>query len=74
MNGSEPMPEDFPPEALEMVPEFQPPEDAPLPQWTGPRLDLPKWMPPCEPRPIGFLRGTAPVLIIDVSGTVRGVQ
>jgi hypothetical protein len=68
------MPEDFPPEALEMVPEFQPPEDAPLPQWTGPRLDLPKWMPPCEPRPIGFLRGTAPVLIIDVSGTVRGVQ
>ncbi len=43
----------------------------PLPIWVPPKLNLPKWMPPCEPRPVGFLRGTAPILIIDVSGTMN---
>lgn len=35
---------------------------------------VPNWVPPSEPRPIGFMRGTAPVLIIDVSGTMNPRQ
>eukprot|EP00983_Pelagomonas_calceolata_P083986 1156271-Pelagomonas_calceolata.AAC.12 len=33
-----------------------------------------EWMPPCEPRPVGFMRGTAPVLLLDVSGTMNPAQ
>ena len=43
-----------------------------LPAWEPPPQRLPRWVPPCEPRPIGFLRGMAPVLIIDVSGACQG--
>ena len=70
MNGPEPQPEDFPPETLEPIPVFVPPTELhPLPaKLEYPEANLPVWVPPCEPRPIGFLRGVAPVLIVDVSG------
>lgn len=42
----------------------------PMPEFTEPPLLLPKWAAPCEPLPVGFLRGTAPVLM-DVSGTMH---
>jgi len=48
-----------------------PPEEQPLPDWTPPALVLPRYMPPLEPQPIGFLRGSRPVVILDVSGTMH---
>jgi len=74
-NGPEPNPEDFGPDDLEELPEFVVPEQLPLPTWEAP--PPPKtieWMPPCEPRPVGFMRGTAPVLLLDVSGTMNPAQ
>lgn len=40
-----------------------------MPPWqrTAP---VPVFQPPREPRPVGFVRGRAPLLIIDVSGTL----
>ncbi|KAG1678269.1 hypothetical protein FOA52_013890 [Chlamydomonas sp. UWO 241] len=70
-NGPEPRREDFGPDDLEEAPEFSAPSARELPEWTQPQARLPSWMPPCEPRPVGFLRGTAPVLILDVSGTMN---
>lgn len=43
----------------------------PMPEYVEPPLVLPSWAAPCEPLPVGFLRGTAPVLIMDVSGTMH---
>lgn len=31
-------------------------------------FDVPKWAAPCEPRPVGFMRGLGPVLLLDFSG------
>ena len=73
VNGPEPQPEHFPCEPLEPLPEFVAPAMEALPP--KPPLPVPKmpcWVPPCEPRPIGFLRGVAPVLIVDVSGEGLG--
>jgi hypothetical protein len=38
-----------------------------------PAVRIPTFQPPCEPRPVGFLRGKAPVIIIDVSGTLSPI-
>ncbi len=46
----------------------------PLPAYVEPQQHVPSWVPPSEPRPIGFLRGTAPVIICDVSGTMNPRQ
>lgn len=73
-NGPEPQPDDFPVDGLEDVPRFQAPAMKAMPQWSPAPLKTPSWCPPCEPRPIGFMRGTAPVLIIDVSGTMNPRQ
>jgi hypothetical protein len=74
INGAEPMLDDFLPKDLEAIPELVLPREKEVPQWSPPILNLPSWRPPCEPRPIGFLRGTAPVVIIDVSGTMNPVH
>jgi hypothetical protein len=42
-----------------------------MPEFVEPPMLLPKWAAPCELLPVGFLRGTAPVLIMDVSGTMH---
>ena len=43
----------------EDIPAFSPPLGYPLrvPPFIPPRGNVPKWMAPCEPRPIGFMRG-----------------
>ena len=74
INGLEPMLSDFPPQGLESLPDLILPLDKERPRWNPPALKLPNWRPPCEPRPSGFLRGTAPVVIIDVSGTMNPVH
>lgn len=38
-----------------------------------PTVHIPTFQHPCEPRPVGFLRGRAPVILIDVSGTLAPV-
>jgi hypothetical protein len=43
----------------------------PLPELVEPPVVLPVWAAPREPLPVGFLRGTAPILIMDVSGTMH---
>ncbi len=68
MNGIEPKLEDFPHEPLDAIPRLVMPAERQAPTWDPPPLRLPRWTAPCEPRPVGFLRGTAPILIIDVSG------
>lgn len=72
--GREPAPEDFPHEALEDLPAFVAAAQHPLPAYEEPQQHVPSWVPPSEPRPIGFLRGTAPVIICDVSGTMNPRQ
>lgn len=42
-----------------------------LPVWQEPPLTAPSFVAPCEPKPVGFLRGCGPVLIMDVSGTMH---
>jgi hypothetical protein len=59
---------------LEEVPVYQEPVLQPLPAFSEPPLVVPKWVPPCEPFPIGFMRGAAPLLIMDVSGTMHPAQ
>lgn len=59
---------------FEEIPEFVLPPEMEAPTWTPPVLKVPSWCPPCEPGPIGFMRGTAPVLILDVSGTMNPRQ
>lgn len=72
--GPEPMMSDFPCEQYEEIPVFQEPAQMELPEWRAPVQRLPQWVPPCEPGPIGFMRGTCPVLIVDVSGTMNPKQ
>lgn len=43
----------------------------PLPTIELPTIVLPKYQPPRVPSKIGFLAGSAPVLIFDVSGTMH---
>ena len=59
---------------LEELPLYQEPVLQLLPVLSEPPLVVPKWVPPCEPLPIGFLRGAAPLLIMDVSGTMHPAQ
>ncbi|WIA16292.1 hypothetical protein OEZ85_012995 [Tetradesmus obliquus] len=59
------------PTDLQEAPLYQPPVPQPMPDFVEPPMVLPKWAAPCEPLPVGFLRGTAPVLIMDVSGTMH---
>ncbi len=47
------------------------PEEQMMPMWQPAPCVPPKWVPPCEPRPVGFLRGGGPVLVFDVSGTMH---
>lgn len=56
---------------LWVQPEFAPPEglEAEMPPWQR-TVAVPVFQPPREPRPVGFVRGRAPLLIIDVSGTL----
>ncbi|GFR44718.1 hypothetical protein Agub_g6041 [Astrephomene gubernaculifera] len=72
--GPEPAPADFPHEQLEELPVFQAPTPQDFPTYTAPPQVVPAWAPPCEPRPVGFLRGAAPVVICDVSGTMNPRQ
>ncbi|MEW5317598.1 MAG: hypothetical protein WDW38_008883 [Sanguina aurantia] len=72
--GPEPMMSDFLCDQHKAIPEFQEPARMELPEWRAPVQRLPQWVPPCEPGPIGFLRGTCPVLIVDVSGTMNPKQ
>lgn len=72
--GPEPIPEEFPHEPLEDLPTFVPPMLLESPQYVEPPQFVPQWAAPCEPRPVGFLRGTAPLLICDVSGTMNSRQ
>ncbi|KXZ50585.1 hypothetical protein GPECTOR_16g760 [Gonium pectorale] len=72
--GPEPLPEHFPHEPLEELPAFVPPAPLPAPAYVEPAREVPDWRPPCEPRPVGFLRGSAPVVICDVSGTMHPRQ
>lgn len=57
-----------------MQPDFEVPDDL-EPEMTpwAPTVRIPTFQPPCEPRPVGFLRGKAPVILIDVSGTLSPV-
>ncbi|GLC39630.1 hypothetical protein PLESTM_000919800 [Pleodorina starrii] len=70
----EPLPEDFPHDTLEELPVYLPPALLDPPVYEEPPQFVPVWAPPCEPRPVGFLRGTAPVLLCDVSGTMNPRQ
>ncbi|KAG2495930.1 hypothetical protein HYH03_005861 [Edaphochlamys debaryana] len=72
--GPEPVPEDFPHEPLEELPAFVAPTPLPEPVYEAPPAYVPAWASPTEPRPVGFLRGTAPVVICDVSGTMHPRQ
>jgi hypothetical protein len=55
-------------------PVFKPPEglEPALPPWR-PQVRMPVFQAPAEPRPVGFLRGAAPLLVLDVSGTLSPV-
>ena len=55
----EPMPEKKP-----FIPERNPVYIQPL------KKPLPEWVEPSAPRPMGFIRGVRPVLVLDVSGTM----
>ncbi|GIM02641.1 hypothetical protein Vretimale_7428, partial [Volvox reticuliferus] len=72
--GPEPLPEEFPHEALEDLPVLVAPPLLESPVYVEPPQFVPQWASPCEPRPVGFLRGTAPLLICDVSGTMHPRQ
>lgn len=72
--GPEPRAEDFPHAPLDEAPGYAAPAPREAPSWSEPSFTAPSWMPPCEPRPIGFLRGSAPALILDVSGTMNPRQ
>ncbi|KAF6255522.1 hypothetical protein COO60DRAFT_203539 [Scenedesmus sp. NREL 46B-D3] len=72
-NRPEPGPEPqlvLPPD-LPQPPIYQPPVPQPMPPFVEPPMVLPSWAAPCEPLPVGFLRGSAPVLVMDVSGTMH---
>jgi hypothetical protein len=58
-------------EGLEDMPAFTTPELQEVPEFQEPPLHVPTWSPPCEPQPVGFLRGCGPLLIMDVSGTMH---
>lgn len=45
-----------------------------MPTYTEPQQYVPSWRAPREPRPVGFLRGSAPVIMCDVSGTMHPRQ
>lgn len=53
-----PMPQELPPALLSD------------PEWEEPDASLPEWQLPLEPLPMGFMRGVAPLVIMDVSGTM----
>lgn len=36
-----------------------------------PAFQAPAYAPPCAPRPVGFLAGYAPLLMLDMSGTMH---
>lgn len=42
-----------------------------LPELVEPPLLLPSWVPPQPPPPIGFIAGCAPLLLLDVSGSMH---
>ena len=54
-----------------LQPGFVPPDDLEdeLPPWQR-TLAVPVFQPPREPRPVGFVRGRVPLLLVDVSGTL----
>eukprot|EP00798_Chlamydomonas_sp_ICE-L_P032321 gene32321-16892_t len=70
-NGPEPLPQDFPHGDLETDPDLGRAEEMEVPEWQAPIFRAPQWAPPKEPRPVGFIRGTAPVIVMDVSGTMN---
>jgi len=43
----------------------------PLPVFEHPPFQAPAFAPPCAPRPIGFLAGYTPLLLLDMSGTMH---
>lgn len=69
VQGQEPQYE--PPADLLPEVELVLPEEQMMPVWDAAPCVPPKWVPPCEPRPVGFLRGCGPVLVFDVSGTMH---
>lgn len=71
-----PMPAKPPEPALELPePQAMPEEVAPElldePVWEEPDMSLPVYSHPLEPKPVGFMRGVAPLLVLDVSGTMN---
>ncbi len=42
-----------------------------MPVFEHPAFQAPAYAPPCAPRPIGFLAGYAPLLMLDMSGTMH---
>jgi hypothetical protein len=58
-------------EDIEDMPAYITPELQEVPEFKEPPLHVPTWSPPCEPQPVGFLRGCGPLLIMDVSGTMH---
>ncbi|KAL0050091.1 hypothetical protein WJX82_004313 [Trebouxia sp. C0006] len=63
------------PEFVQPYQEPLPPREAlafhPLPVFDHPAFQAPAYAPPCAPRPIGFLAGYAPLLLLDISGTMH---
>ncbi|KAL0042270.1 hypothetical protein WJX77_008145 [Trebouxia sp. C0004] len=63
------------PEFVQPYQEPLPPREAlafhPLPVFERPAFQAPAYAPPCAPRPIGFLAGYAPLLMLDMSGTMH---
>ena len=43
----------------------------PLPTFHHDEFLAPAFAPPCAPRPIGFLQGYTPLLLLDISGTMH---
>lgn len=55
----------------EPLPPREPLAFHPLPVFEHPPFQAPAFAPPCAPRPIGFLAGYAPLLLLDMSGTMH---
>lgn len=55
----------------EPLPPREPLAFHPLPVFEHLLFQAPAFAPPCAPRPIGFLAGYAPLLLLDMSGTMH---
>ena len=55
----------------ETLPEREPLAFHPLPAFEHGPFQPAEFAPPCAPRPIGFLAGYAPLLLLDMSGTMH---